>query len=85
MQVCVKEHLVNHEWAQVREQVTQAVRLGFLNDPGYIHRTLSALNSEAVAHCKAGNYVAAVAALCKLFERARVKNLIHAEMHVCYR
>ena len=70
---------------QAREKVDEAVRLGFQDDPEFIHRSLSTLNAEAVRHCKAGDHIAAVAAFCKLFERARVKNLIHPEMHVCYR
>ena len=61
------------------------MRLGFQDDPDFIYRSLSTLNAEAVRHCKAGDHIAAVAAFCKLFERARVKNLIHPEMHVCYR
>ena len=70
---------------QAREKVDEAVRLGFQNDLEFIYRSLSTLNAEAVRHCKAGDHIAAVAAFCKLFERARVKNLIHPEMHVCYR
>lgn len=61
------------------------MELGYKTDPGFIQRSLSTLNAEAVAHCKAGDHIAAVVAFCKLFERARFKNLVHAELHVCYR
>ena len=70
---------------QVREEVHEAVLIGFQTDPDYIRRSLATLNSEAVAQCKAGDHVAAVVAFCKLFERAKRKNLIHPEMHVCHR
>lgn len=70
---------------QVRDKVNEAVRLSFETDPSFIQRSLATLNAEAVGQCKKRDHVAAVAALCKLFERARVKNLIHPEMHICYR
>ncbi len=70
---------------QMREKVKEAMLLGFQNDPDFIKRSLATLNSEAVAQCKVGDHVAAVVAFCKLFERAKRKNLIHPEMHVCYR
>ena len=69
----------------MREKAKEAVLLGFQNDPDFIKRSLATLNSEAVAQCKIGDHVAAVVAFCKLFERAKRKNLIHPEMHVCYR
>lgn len=84
--------LETHFWAlkskralQMREKVNEAVLLGFQEDPEFISRSLATLNCEAVTQCKAGDYVAAVVALCKLFERAKRKNLIHPEMYVCTR
>jgi hypothetical protein len=65
--------------------VEQYIKRAFEEDPGFISRPLSKLNAEAVALHKAGNNVAAAAAFAKLFERARVKNLVHTELHVCYR
>ena len=69
----------------MRGKVNEAVVIGFQSDPEYIKRPLATLNSEAVSQCKTGDHVAAVVAFCKLFERAKRKNLIHPEMHVCYR
>ena len=65
--------------------IAAAIRKACEDDPEYISRPLSKLNAEAVACYKAGNHVAAIAAFAKLFERARVKNLVHAELHVCHR
>lgn len=70
---------------QMREKLSEAMLSGFGSDPEFIQRSLATLNSEAVAQCKTGDHVAAVVAFCKLFERAKRKNLIHPEMHVCYR
>ena len=88
----ISELLDNQIWTvtsrcgpQMREKVSEAVLLGFGSDPNFIQRSLATLNSEAVAQCKTGDHIAAVVAFCKLFERAKTKNLIHPEMHVCYR
>ena len=70
---------------QLREKVNEAVVIGFRDDPDFIQRSLATLNSEAVSQCKTGDHVAAVVAFCKLFERAKRKNLIHPEMYICYR
>ena len=70
---------------QVSEAVLRFTQRAFEEDPEYIKRPLSKLNAEAVALHKAGNNVAAAAAFAKLFERARLMNLVHAELHVCYR
>ncbi len=77
--------LSSHLALQMREKVKEAVLLGFQTDPDFIKRSLATLNSEAVAQCKTSDHVAAVVAFCKLFERAKRKNLIHPEMHVCHR
>ena len=71
--------------ASVSSVVEQFIKRALEEDPAFISRPLSELNTEAVALHKAGNHVAAAAAFAKLFERARVKNLVHAELHVCYR
>ncbi len=65
--------------------IEEATSAAMKRDPHYIKTPLSKLNAEAVALHKAGHHIAAIAAFAMLFERARVKNLVHAEMHVCYR
>ncbi len=71
--------------AQIRHAIEEATANAFQRDPDFIRTPLSKINAEAVALHKAGHHIAAVAAFSKLFERARVKNLVHAELHVCYR
>lgn len=70
---------------QVLAAIEEATSTALKKDPDYIRTPLSKINAEAVALHKAGHHIAAIAAFAKLFERARVKNLVHAEMHVCYR
>jgi hypothetical protein len=70
---------------QIRCAIEEATANAFHRDPDFTKTPLSKLNAEAVALHKAGHHVAAVAAFAKLFERARMKNLVHAELHVCYR
>ena len=53
-------------------------------DPSFLKRPLMDLNKEAVQLQKAGDLLGAVAAFGKLFERARVCNIYHAELHVCH-
>ncbi len=65
--------------------IEEATSTAMKRDPDFIRTPLSRINTEAVAFHKAGHHIAAIAAFAKLFERARVKNLVHAEMHVCYR
>ncbi len=53
-------------------------------DPSFLKRPLMELNKEAVQLQKSGDLLGAVAIFGKLFERARICNLYHAELHVCH-
>lgn len=56
----------------------------FAADPGFKRRTCSGLNSEAVAHLKAGDDLRCVAAYAKLFRKIRDNHLVHKELYVCH-
>lgn len=70
---------------QTLTAIEAATESACTKNPDFMRTPLSKLNAEAVALHKAGHHVSAIAAFSKLFERARVKNLVHAELHVCYR
>lgn len=69
---------------QMRDAMATAVKAAQQADPDYIKRPLMQLNKEAVQLQKAGDQLGAIAVFGKLFERARVCNLYHAELHVCH-
>ncbi|KAK9825810.1 hypothetical protein WJX74_009582 [Apatococcus lobatus] len=75
---------VQERQQQMRAAVVAAVKAAQEADPTYLKRPLMELNKEAVGLQKAGNLLGAVAAFGKLFERARVCNLYHTELHVCH-
>ena len=72
---------LQHEQGSV--DIAAAIRQAQISDPGFHEKPLSQLNSEATACYKAEDYVGAVAAYHKLFDRQRLFNLHHPELFIC--
>ena len=71
-------------WVQGIIEIAEATRQAQITDPGFHEKPLSQLNSEATACYKAQDFVGAIAAYQKLFDRQRIFNLHHPELFICH-
>ena len=69
---------------QVAWELAEAIKLALVADPAFHNKPLSELNAEAAAKHRQQDYVGAIAAYHKLFERQRLFNLHHPELFVCH-